>query len=269
MSEAAPRTTGLAIVRAIGLVTVQDGGRRGHMHEAVPPGGALVPELLAAANRAVRNDDAAPALEIMGTLVVRAEHDVELASDREPARWIRAGEQHAIASEPARVTYLALRGGVAAPRVLDGRGTLLVARIGRPLRAGDPIDVGDEPERAPRTSTTPRLGGPIRVLAGPDADAFDDDALAQLCSADYRIATTSDRVGTRLEGTAIRRRAGLRERSRPMVQGAIEVPGDGLPIVLGPEHPTTGGYPVVAVISSADLGRMFSIRLGGRVRFMG
>ena len=68
----------IVVARVLGLVTVQDLGRTGHMHEAVPPGGALVPELLVAANRAARNADDAPVLEIMGTLVVRAELDVEI-----------------------------------------------------------------------------------------------------------------------------------------------------------------------------------------------
>ena len=62
--------------------------------------------------------------------------------------------------------------------------------------------------------------------------------------------------------------SGYRERSRPMVRGAIEVPGDGAPIVLGPDHPTTGGYPVLAVIAERDLGSLFAIRLGGTVRFV-
>jgi allophanate hydrolase subunit 2 len=130
----------------------------------------------------------------MGSLVVRAEIDVEIATDREPARVVRAGETYKADSALARVTYLTVRGGIDAPLVLGGRGTLLVAHLGRALRA-------------------------------------------------------------------------VRERSRPMVRGAIEVPADGAPIVLGPEHPTTGGYPILGVVTSEDLGRLFSIRLGGIVRF--
>jgi allophanate hydrolase subunit 2 len=105
------------------------------------------------------------------------------------------------------------------------------------------------------------------VLAGPDLDAFDTSALSTLTSAPYRILPTSDRVGTRLAGPTLPRRPDHPERSRPMVRGALEVPRDGAPIVLGPEHPTTGGYPVLAVIRHADLDTFFSIRLGGDVRF--
>jgi allophanate hydrolase subunit 2 len=73
---------------------------------------------------------------------------------------------------------------------------------------------------------------------------------------------------TRLEGERIERRAEYVEQSRPMVIGAIEVPGDGAPIVLGPEHPTTGGYPVLAVIASDSLDAFHSVPLGGSVRFV-
>jgi allophanate hydrolase subunit 2 len=107
---------------------------------------------------------------------------------------------------------------------------------------------------------------PIRLLAGPDAAHFLPGALARLVASTYRILPSSNRVGTRLDGPAIPR-SPVPDVSRPMVIGAIEVPGDGQPIVLGPEHPTTGGYPVVAVVARADLGRLFSIRLGGSVRF--
>ena len=256
----------LAIERAFGLVTVQDLGRAGHMHEAVPPGGPLVRRALIAANRAARNPDGAPALEVLGQLAVRAETDVEVATDRDGARVLRAGETLAIASEPARVSYLAIRGGIDAPLVLGGRGTLLVARLGRPLRAGDRVARADAPARV-AALPPPLAAGPIRVLPGPDRDAFAPDALEVLAFAPYRIAPTSDRVGTRLVGAPIPRRADLRERTRPMVRGAIEVPPDGAPIVLGPEHPTTGGYPILAVVPGDELDRLFAIRLGGRTSF--
>ena len=83
----------------------------------------------------------------------------------------------------------------------------------------------------------------------------------------YRVSEASDRVGTRLDGPPIGRLENM-ERSRPMVRGGIEIPRDGKPIVLGPEHPTTGGYPLVAVIAASDLGRFFSVPLGGTVRFI-
>jgi allophanate hydrolase subunit 2 len=152
------------------------------------------------------------------------------------------------------------------------RGAVVSAGIGGALVAGVVLDVGDAGDvgERPETSVMPSRfidGDTVTVIAGPDLDAFDDHALAVLASAPYRILPASNRVGTRLAGPALPRRAESRERSRPMVAGALEVPRDGQPIVLGPEHPTSGGYPVIGVIAAAELGRFHAIRLGGSVRF--
>ena len=256
----------LTVVRAVGLVTVQDLGRPGRMHEAVPPGGALVPGRLIAANRAVGNPDDAAAIEVLGELVVQAQRALEVATDTAPARALAVGEPLTVASEPRRVAYLAVRGGIEAPLVLGGRGALLSAGLGGLVRAGQQLAVGELPRAPIAAAAEPPGDGPIRLVAGPDRDHFTPEALALLTASEYRVLPSSNRVGTRLDGPALPRTA-LPEVSRPMVIGAIEVPRDGKPIVLGPEHPTTGGYPVIAVVASADLGRLFSVRLGGSVRF--
>lgn len=258
----------LTIVRALGLVTVQDLGRSGRMHEAVPPGGALVADRLIAANRAVCNPDDAPALEILGQLTLRAERPLRVATDTLAPRELPAGGELVVASEPRRVTYLAVRGGLAAPLVLGGRGALLCAGLGGLVRTGQRFDTAGLAEAAapPLPGAGAAPDAPIRLIAGPDAASFAPTALDLLLSSEYRILPSSDRVGTRLDGPALPR-TDAPEVSRPMVLGAIEVPRDGKPIVLGPEHPTTGGYPVIAVVARADLGRLFSIRLGGTVRF--
>jgi 5-oxoprolinase (ATP-hydrolysing) subunit C len=257
----------LVVKRAAGLSSVQDFGRRGHMHEAVPPGGALVPELLVTANRAIGNLDNAPAIEVLGQLIVRASADIVIATDRIVPRTLRANDELVIASEPLRCTYLAIMGGIAAPRVLDGHGTLLCAGLGAPLRSGDTLTASDRSASGSRALAPFVAKDIVHVIAGPDLDAFEADVLERLTAAPYRILPSSDRVGTRLAGATLSRVAGYREQSRPMVQGALEVPRDGQPIVLGPEHPTTGGYPIVAVIASAELGRFHAIRLGGSVKF--
>ncbi|HEY0476575.1 MAG TPA: hypothetical protein VGD37_03575 [Kofleriaceae bacterium] len=264
----------LAVVRALGLVTVQDLGRQGHMHEAVPPGGALVAERLIAANRAVHNPDDAPALEVLGQLTIRAEIAVQVATDTTAPRLLPAGGELVVASEPRRVTYVAVRGGIAAPLMFGGRGALLCAGLGGLVRAGQRFAIAGLAEvaapRAPGAGRAPEASeaadAPIRLIPGPDPASFAPGALSVLLASEYRILPSSDRVGTRLAGPALPR-SGAPEVSRPMVLGAIEVPRDGKPIVLGPEHPTTGGYPIVAVVARADLGRLFSIRLGGSVRF--
>jgi allophanate hydrolase subunit 2 len=256
-------------VRVLGLVTVQDLGRRGLMHEAVPPGGALVPELLVAANRAASNPDGAAAIEVCGRLVVRAEEETLVAIDGDRARVLKKDETLEIAKN-GRAAYLAVRGGVNAPIILGGRGALLCAGLGAPLRSGDRIDAGNEAETSSPDPTPSPGAGPVRIVLGPDLADFSPAAIDALTSAPYRILASSDRVGTRLEGPRISRAGSDPEgrRSRPMVRGAIEVPRDEQPIVLGPEHPTTGGYPLVAIIRTADLGRFHSIPLGSTVRFV-
>ncbi len=270
------------------------------MHVALPPGGALVRGALIAANRLAGNPDGAAAIELLGTLTVRAEAPLLVATADAP-RLLRAGDELALSSEPRRAAYLALAGGVDAPLVLGGHGAHLSAGLGRLLRAGDRLSpASPAPAVSPSTPTpavSPSAPAPpasaaspsgltppapatsvaaasavlpppiIHVIAGPDLDAFDVTALTALTSAPYRILPTSDRVGTRLAGPLLPRRPDHLEQSRPMVRGALEVPRDGAPIVLGPEHPTTGGYPIIAVIAHADLDLFFSVRLGGEVRF--
>src|SRR6185503_14775810 len=101
-----------------------------------------VHELLTCANRSAGNADDAPAIEVLGQLVVRTTADIVIATDRTPARTLHANEELTVASEPLRCTYLAIAGGVAAPRILDGYGALLCAGLGAPLRSGDTLVAG-------------------------------------------------------------------------------------------------------------------------------
>lgn len=276
----------LLVRNAVGLITVQDLGRPGRMHEALPPGGALVPSMLVRANRAVGNLEGAAAIEVSGRLVVRAIAPCVVASGSE-ARSLDVDDEIAIESAPSRVTYLAVRGGVDAPIILGGRGAHLSAGIGGLVRKGDRIaiaevahdalarntddalarDTNDAVSRARDDALASDPHDEIRVVPGPDLDAFEPSAIEMLTCTAWHIGSSSDRVGTRLEGATIPRPADHVEASRPMVIGAIEIPRDGAPIVLGPEHPTTGGYPVIAVVASDDLDAFHSIPLGGSVRF--
>lgn len=254
------------VVRAMGMVSIQDLGRRGHMHEGLAPGGALVPELLIAANRLARNPDGAAGVEVIGQLVVRAERELTVATET-GARVLHPGEELSVASGARRATYLALHGGIAAPVVLGGRGVQLSAKLGALVRSGEHLVTGGAVTPTETEPLHPVDVEHIRLVPGPDLEAFEANALEILCSAPYKISPTSDRVGTRLEGPLLPRRREWVERSRPMVRGAIEVPGDGKPIVLGPEHPTTGGYPVIAVVAHANLGALFAHRVGATINF--
>jgi 5-oxoprolinase (ATP-hydrolysing) subunit C len=262
----------IEVVAVTGLATVQDGGRFGRMHQGVPPGGALVPALLARANHGAHNGTTCAAIELAGSLTIVARSPVRLGTDDGAGLRLEAGRTWTLACGAARVRYVAIRGGIDVPEVLGGRGTLLVARLGgldgRPLRKGDVLCGADADSVDTQMPPAPGLDAPVRVVPGPDLDSFERDTLDALLSATFRISARSDRIGTRLEGPALRRVGEDSAISAPMVRGAIQVPASGEPIVLGPDHPTMGGYPVLATVRSADLGVLMARPFGAEVRFV-
>jgi 5-oxoprolinase (ATP-hydrolysing) subunit C len=258
----------LQLVALQGLGLVQDGGRPGRMHQGVPCGGPAVPELLGLSNRALGNRWDAPAIELWGSASVRLVGAPGFLSVDGELTRLEPGGTANIASAPGRrLRYLAVPGGLSVPCVLGGRGTLLVAGLGghqgRPLRPGDVLPIGS-PGAIPERSSPPLQAsdGPIRVVAGPDLP----DALGELVSHTFRISSVSDRVGTRLRGPRLQA-TGSQVLSTPMVRGAIQLPPGGEPVVLGPDHPTTGGYPVLAVVIRADWGRLGLRAPGAAVTF--
>lgn len=258
---------GLHLIALTGPALVVDGGRLGHAHEGVPPSGPLVPRAMAAVNRAVGNAGSACAIELYGAITVRADAPLTLA-DRHGARTLATGETYVATRDPsARVAYLAVQGGFDVPRVLGARTTLLVAGLGghhgRWLARGDTLPIGEVAASTREIDDGDEDGELIRILPGPD---HVDGALAAMTRATFRVAPSSDRTGTRLEGPTLPIDPEPARASTPMVRGAIQLTPSGL-VVLGPDHPTTGGYPVVAVVAHASLNRLFSRPLGGAVRF--
>jgi allophanate hydrolase subunit 2 len=244
----------IRLVRVVGIATVQDVGRRGWAWAGVPPGGALVPERLARANARVGNPPDAPAIELLGALGWTATVATATADQPFPPG------AHALSPAPA-LRYLAVAGGIDAPWQLGGRGTSWQAGIGRPLVAGDAFGVCGPP--GPLGPLPPeRAPGPLRLWRGPDADGWSGaDALVDT---EWRVGGASDRVGLRLDGPPLPPLPADRP-SAPMVRGAVQLPPSGLPILLGPDHPTTGGYPVVAVVQRADWGGAGDLRPGDPV----
>ncbi|MFP2931862.1 biotin-dependent carboxyltransferase family protein [Pyxidicoccus sp. 3LG] len=257
-----------------GPATVQDAGRPGRMHHGVPPGGPLVPELLAMANRAVGNPWGTAALETFGRLELRARGRGARVSVDGRTFKVAEGETFTVpAPEDASVRYVAVDGGLAVPEVLGGRGTLLVARVGghegRMLRPGDALPLGDgggTPETLERGDTLD-AGALIRVTLGPDPERFSEATQKSLLGETFTVSAASDRVGMRLKGLPLAHGDEGAGTSRPMVRGAIQVTLSGEPIVLGPDHPTTGGYPLIAAVIHADWGRLCARRPGVSVRF--
>lgn len=269
-----PRGAYLEVGRALGPAILMDGGRPGHMHEGVPAGGALVAGALARANASLGNDEGACGVEIFGSLeVVARGGSVAVADDDRGARILSEGESVVFGTEGrARARYLAVSGGFDVPLFLGGRGTLPVARMGglegRPLKRGDRLAPRlPEASRVDVLSPAPALATAIRVRIGPDdvpapvVDAF--------LSTTFTIAPASDRTGVRLVGPALPVAEFPKDRaSGPMVHGVIELTPSG-PIVLGPDHPTTGGYPIIAVVCRDSLDAFFGQPIGTAVTFLG
>ena len=163
------------------------------------------------------------------------------------------------------------------PPVLGSRSADLRSGLGPPpLRAGDVLPVGTvtapgaPPARRGEAATVlPAPGEPavLRVIPGPRDDWFAAGALERLCGGSYAVTPASDRTGLRLDGPALPRARDDELPSEGVVTGALQVPPGGRPILLLADHPVTGGYPVIAVVASADIGLAGQLRPGARLRF--
>lgn len=283
-----PRT-GLHIDKAPPLATLQDVGRPGHLREGIPPSGPLDPETWARGELMVSNVGGCAAIEIVGgPLAVRAIGRVIVSIDGTPPLVLSDGEPLVVPTGSAAVRYLSVRGGFDVPAVLDSISTLVVAGLGglggRPLRAGDVLTIGDRDGdpfdsmlvralehsasmRPPRIHEDPPETRELLIDPGPHIDQFTSEALAVLTSSEFTVDKRADRVGTRLTGPTLQRVGPDLALPVPMVRGAVEVPVNGQPIVLGPDHPTTGGYPVIAVLRRNSWGSLARARPGQKVRF--
>ena len=285
----------IEVIRPGALATVQDLGRTGFGHTGVRRCGAADSGSLRLANRLVGNPDGAAALEItLGRAVLRCTAPAWLAVTGAPvpvsvsdaggqlegtgfgaAFWVPAGGRVQLGQPAAGVrSYLAVRGGIDVPAVLGSRSADLVSGLGPPpLRAGDALPVGPAPPASDgcgpvaAPAPVPRGTAQLTVLPGPRADWFAAGALELLCGADYLVTPHSDRTGLRLDGPALARAGPAELPSEGMVAGALQVPPGGQPILLLADHPVTGGYPVIAVVRSADLAVAAQLRPGQRVRF--
>jgi biotin-dependent carboxylase-like uncharacterized protein len=251
--------------------TIQDRGRPGLAHLGVPTAGAVDPALAALVNRLVGNDESSAVLETAGGLVVRATGPVLVATTADLApRTLTAGEEIAVVVDERRTwSYLAVRGGFAVGPVLGSRSHDTLSGLGpTPLRNGTRLGVGEDPATAVVVDVAPPRPGPdrIRVWPGPRAEWFDEASTTLLTTTPWTVETVS-RVGLRLAGMAMRRVVFDELASEGMVAGAIQVPHDGQPVVMLADHPTTGGYPVLAVVDPDDLAALAQRRVGSAVRF--
>jgi len=288
-------------VRDAGMhTTLQDLGRFGFQSIGVPVSGALDAISLMLANKLVGNHDNSAALENLYhgvTLEVCADSvRVALAGSDTPLQILRDDDStNTIAIAPWRSVllrrgqilrvgalkgsicgYLAVQGGFDIPPCLDSLSTYVRGAFGgfagRALRVGDALplvlsNVRDDADRYLPEPPDLRPQQPIRVVLGPQQQYFTDEALQVFLNSSYTVSPHSDRMGMRLDGPRLHHRAGYNIVSDAIATGAIQVPGSGQPIVLLADHQTTGGYPKIATVISADLPRAGRLRPGDTLRF--
>ena len=283
----------LEILETGPLSLIQDLGRTGHLRSGVGVSGAADRRSLRLGNRLVGNAEDAAGIEIlMGGFSLRAHQLMTLAFTGAPAQAYRdgvpVGHSSVIVVNPGQVvrldyapsglrTYLTVRGGIAVPEILGSRSTDTLSGIGpAPLKPNDVLPIGPTPAAFPVVDVAPvhQVSGgtlDIRVVFGPRADRFvNPEALA---AGRWAVSTDSDRIGARLDrvGTdaLLQRADGLELPTEGVALGSIQVPPSGQPVVFLADHPITGGYPVVAVVTDADIDRLGQARPGQKIRFIG
>jgi biotin-dependent carboxylase-like uncharacterized protein len=168
-------------------------------------------------------------------------------------------------------SYLAIEGGIDGEETFGSVAVNQRAGLGspfsRPLQAGDELPAKAASGAPERRIELPTASGPIRVVLGPQDDEFTDEAKALFLDSEWKISATSDRMGYRLEGPVIKHLHGHNIVSDGTVNGSIQVPGNGAPIVLMADRNTTGGYPKIATVITADFGRFAQTPAGTAFRF--
>ena len=280
--------TTLEILHTGPLALIQDLGRPGLAHLGVTASGAADRRSHALANRLVANPDDRASIEMtMGGFSARVRGGgVDIAvTGADPAarvggrpfgansiQHVQDGEVISLGAPRSGLrSYLAVRGGIAVRPVLGSRSYDVLSAIGPlPLQCGDILPIGEPAGEYPEVDQAPVppiSGQPVelRVAPGPRDDWLSDaDALVRTA---WITSDRSDRVGMRLQGTPLQHRSPDRQLpSEGATRGAIQVPPNGLPVILGPDHPVTGGYPVVGVITDNDIDTLAQLRPGQQVR---
>lgn len=292
----------IRILRPGLLMTVQDLGRHGHQHVGLCPGGAMDPMSLKLANALVKNDVGAAALEltVLGpdleferdTLIalVGAEFETDFPINRPVL--VQKGS-HISISRAARGArgYLAVAGGIAVEPVLGSRSTYLPGGFGgvegRVLKRGDSIPLAENSEQlsqerfqalkhkrgnsvrwhVPSITVPDREPIVLHALEGEHFGDFDANMQRAFFDTVWRVTPDSNRMGYRLAGPPITRSKKDEILSAPTCLGTVQVPANGVPIALMADHQTTGGYPRIAEIASADVPRLAQLGPNGSLHF--
>jgi antagonist of KipI len=282
------------LVEAPGLfTTVQDLGREGFGSLGVSASGAADPISLRLGNRLVGNPDSAAALEM--TLVggtFRFEENSVIAvtgSDFGPCvnsiprpMWssVEIQKGQTVALGPSRTgarAYLCVQGGIAVKPFLGSASTHVLSGLGgfegRALRKGDRLELGAATPRFRKRTVSPKElerlqpRKVLRLTDGPQSDWFPNSGRKTLCESTFRVTEQSNRMGIRLEGPPIAPDPSRQMTTEGVSLGAIQVPPSGQPIILFVEQQTTGGYPKIANVISADLPSLGQLRPRDVIRF--
>jgi antagonist of KipI len=281
-------------VQAPGLLTtVQDLGREGFGPLGVSASGAADPISLRIGNRLVGNAEDAAGLEMtllggafrfpqgtvlaltgsdFGATLDAASVDLWTSFEAGPGQTLRTGPTHSGAR-----SYLCVQGGIAVTPFLGSASTHVLSGLGglegRPLRQGDTLNIGSAPAPFRKRTLAPqalaRLSSRkiLRVTGGPQSDLFPESSQRLFYTSAYRVTEESNRMGLRLEGPPIPASSGRQMITEGVSLGAIQVPSGGQPILLFVEQQTTGGYPKIANVISADLPAVGQLRPRDEVRF--
>lgn len=274
----------VTVVRTGPMTVLKDAGRPGHAHQGVAPSGAVDRAAYAHANALAGNPPGAAVLECtLGGLRVRFDEPAVAVLTGTDAVLTVNGERtgvEEVVEVPAGATvavtmprsglrsYLAVRGGFDAEPVLGSRSTDQMGMGPARPAPGDVLRIGslvgavaaEPPAAAPGE-------GPLEVDLGPRDDWFTAEAVETFLEAEYTVTPASNSVGLRLEGPALSRSRTEELPSEGVVRGSVQVPPDGRPIVFQADHPVTGGYPVIAVLTPESADRAAQLRPGAKVRF--
>ena len=277
--------------------SVQDFGRIGHQALGVPEGGALDPMSMRLANALVGNDPDQSVLEVClgglgftamadchialtgtkkGQLTLLDDSGINLDVPSYRSIAVKKGRSVRLGMLPdSNTAIIAISGGIDVPRLYGSMATSPNAMIGglegRLLRDGDILSLGDSHDQSDRGEyqlTPPEDNSDqIRIVYGPQDSRFTDEARTQLLSEDYLLTPVLNRMGMRLDGPPLAHTDTADIPSDGIVKGSIQVPGNGIPIILLADHQTTGGYTKIATVISADLPKLARMRPGQRLRF--
>lgn len=281
---------GIRIISPGFYTTVQDLGRTGYQQFGMPVAGAVDQRAFRLANLLCGNPETtaalectwiAPEIEFTAQSVFAVTGAEQLLLNGRACAAYRAlaaqpGDRLCVEALPGSRCYIAFCGGLDVPVVMGSRSTYAKALIGglngRALLAGDEISfcAAKLPDNLP-ARCMPAEHYPaqklLRVIPGPQEEAFTDDGMRTFLSGEYRVGSDSDRMGCRLTGPQIAHRESANIISDGIAFGAIQVPGSGQPIIMLSDRQTTGGYTKIANVISCDLPLIAQARPGDMIRF--